>query len=441
MPDDPHDIKSPGHGRGVVAPFDVPWRIRDALLVILWTFLALIGCLLLLGFGIGVWLGAQRIDTGPEFWQRVFLTPPAVELLILLQLLLTGLFLSARLFRPHRVRLNTLFLPGRAKEDARLAAALFLKCFAILLAVVVGIVSLLLVVGLLMRRDMGGAVSAYTEGMSREGKQALVIGMPVGVSPLWSWLRVGLVTLVVPPVEELLFRGGLYAALRKRFVPWQANLMSSVVFALTHSYVFAFPNVLIVGILSAYAYERSRSLRASVFFHAFCNLYASTSVQPVLWLALVGGLAAALRGRRAAPVSEAAADLSRLMPRRTGWKIYAWILVVLWLMSVDTLAETWQLLIVMPACAAVFLYAYRKPSAPRSWWIVYGIIYAGWMLAGLTGLSRPEEMKDLYAATVEQGFPVTLANALALVLIGLLAVALSLALIVIWRLAQRSPAR
>ena len=104
---------------------------------------------------------------------------------------------------------------------------------------------------------------------------------------LWgpSWLvACELLDSVVwaPLIEELAFRGVLYATLRKALGVWPAMGVSAVFFALVHGYgVVGFASVFWSGILWALAYERTRSLLPAILGHAINNLFVSAEF---LWL-------------------------------------------------------------------------------------------------------------------------------------------------------------
>ena len=85
-----------------------------------------------------------------------------------------------------------------------------------------------------------------------------------------------------PLIEELAFRGVLYATLRKALGVWPAMGVSAVFFALVHGYgVVGFASVFWSGILWALAYERTRSLLPAILGHAINNLFVSAEF---LWL-------------------------------------------------------------------------------------------------------------------------------------------------------------
>lgn len=79
--------------------------------------------------------------------------------------------------------------------------------------------------------------------------------------------------LWTPFVEELVFRGIVYATLRSRLSAGPAALASGIVFAAAHGYgVAGFAAVLWSSLLWAATYERTRSLLPTVLAHAANNL-------------------------------------------------------------------------------------------------------------------------------------------------------------------------
>lgn len=85
-----------------------------------------------------------------------------------------------------------------------------------------------------------------------------------------------------PLIEELAFRGVLYATLRMTVGVWPAVGLSAGIFALVHGYgVVGFASVFWSGILWAVAYERTRSLLPAILGHMSNNLLVSTEF---LWL-------------------------------------------------------------------------------------------------------------------------------------------------------------
>ena len=91
-------------------------------------------------------------------------------------------------------------------------------------------------------------------------------------------------TVVLTPVfEEIVFRGLLFATLRRRFAVGPAAVLSAAIFAIAHGYgVLGFAAVFWSGLLWAWSYERTGSLAPSIAAHAADNLMASLSVLLVL---------------------------------------------------------------------------------------------------------------------------------------------------------------
>jgi membrane protease YdiL (CAAX protease family) len=91
-------------------------------------------------------------------------------------------------------------------------------------------------------------------------------------------------TVILTPVfEEIVFRGLLFATLRRRFGMGNAAVLSAAIFAIAHGYgVLGFAAVFWSGLLWAWSYERTGSLLPSMAAHAADNLMASLSVILVL---------------------------------------------------------------------------------------------------------------------------------------------------------------
>ena len=99
--------------------------------------------------------------------------------------------------------------------------------------------------------------------------------------------------IIVPLLEEMLFRGLLQTAIRSYFetfrsllVPqetadekrtidrngaWPAIMISSVLFTMTHANAGHWPALFVLGVCMGYAYEKSGSLFRPIFIHSFFN--------------------------------------------------------------------------------------------------------------------------------------------------------------------------
>jgi membrane protease YdiL (CAAX protease family) len=125
-----------------------------------------------------------------------------------------------------------------------------------------------------------------------------IAGRWLGLSAHWTeWFDADLVwgtpaalgltifdTVVFTPVfEEIVFRGLLFATLRRRFGTGTAAVLSAAIFAVAHGYgVLGFAAVFWSGLLWAWAYERTGSLLPSIASHAADNLMAGLGVMLVL---------------------------------------------------------------------------------------------------------------------------------------------------------------
>lgn len=78
---------------------------------------------------------------------------------------------------------------------------------------------------------------------------------------------------IIPAVEESVFRGILYRALRRHWSVAGSALASAVVFAVAHGSAPALLPVAILGVLCAYLYETSGSLIAPTVAHGAFNAF------------------------------------------------------------------------------------------------------------------------------------------------------------------------
>ena len=78
--------------------------------------------------------------------------------------------------------------------------------------------------------------------------------------------------------EELLFRGFLYNALRRRWSVWPSAILSGILFALLHGSPVLILAILPVGIGLALVYEWRQSILASMAAHATFNLIGFVTI-------------------------------------------------------------------------------------------------------------------------------------------------------------------
>jgi len=95
---------------------------------------------------------------------------------------------------------------------------------------------------------------------------------------IWGTLPVLSISLVeyvmfAPVFEEMVFRGLLFATLRRKFGWIASAIVSSAIFATAHGYgVLGFASVFWSGVLWAWAYEKTGSLLPGVVTHSMNNL-------------------------------------------------------------------------------------------------------------------------------------------------------------------------
>lgn len=91
-----------------------------------------------------------------------------------------------------------------------------------------------------------------------------------------AWIAIALRSVLVPVVEELVFRGAFYTGLRRHLRAGWAVALSAFTFAVLHpgdGLLF----VLLLGVATAILYERTNSLWAAVTTHATFNTFIMLS--------------------------------------------------------------------------------------------------------------------------------------------------------------------
>ncbi len=77
--------------------------------------------------------------------------------------------------------------------------------------------------------------------------------------------------VAAPLFEEYLFRGFLMPSLMKYLAPWQAIVVSGVIFAAAHLSLSELLPLAVLGIILGYIYHRTGNLLASMFLHSLWN--------------------------------------------------------------------------------------------------------------------------------------------------------------------------
>jgi membrane protease YdiL (CAAX protease family) len=242
--------RAPGLNMAGTAVLPPPWPASDGLGVLLRGG-ALSG-VVLVAMMLGVGLLAPRRSYEP-WWLIV------VEMAIGLAMLLPALVLAERyLFSPAG-------LPLRDAVGLRVAPGGGIRILMMIAIVLAAVAVGDLVVGIVA--EAFGATGHWTEWFDDD----LVFGSPLEAS------TTAVAAIVVAPIsEEILFRGLLYATLRRRLAWSIAALISALAFAAVHGYtVHGFVSVAWSGFVWAWAYERTRSLWPAIIGHAAANATAT----------------------------------------------------------------------------------------------------------------------------------------------------------------------
>ena len=357
-------------GRSVSPP--VPWGLRHVALVILCSIVLIFLIQIFFIFAVGVYGGFQGIssETLVQFIEQQSGASPWREIFLSIQILVELFFL--KLFVLDRFPLpDNFFFPARQwKWDLRCALRFF--GWALVGMIVLGMVLLLVVsiVALLAGENPGLAREAWSHGAKEESERFLT---PINS----SWLMILLAVTVVPAIEEILFRGLLYGAFKKHCAVWIANLASSLVFAMIHSYFYGFYTVFLLGIFLAYAYEKTRSLRTAIIIHCFWNFWVLSYDRSFAAIPFALMLTCWLISHRAeSPIDGETVRSPTVFWHGLFWKIYAPLFQVIMVGGSLTHSERFSMILFeAPAYLAVYLYAFhRRWFAPRLWRI-YGVAY------------------------------------------------------------------
>ena len=84
-------------------------------------------------------------------------------------------------------------------------------------------------------------------------------------------MLVFMTVIAAPLTEEVFFRGLLQGALRDRFGPVRAVVISSLAFAVVHFQVVQFPALLVIGVVHALLVLATRRLGAALWSHVAFN--------------------------------------------------------------------------------------------------------------------------------------------------------------------------
>jgi membrane protease YdiL (CAAX protease family) len=85
------------------------------------------------------------------------------------------------------------------------------------------------------------------------------------------WLVFLAGVVIAPVIEEIIFRGFIFAGLVKRYGWQKAALISAIIFALIHMQPLAFLPIVLLGLIFSYLYFKSGSIWPAVAIHMITN--------------------------------------------------------------------------------------------------------------------------------------------------------------------------
>jgi len=415
--------------------WNVPWRIRDVLFALLGYFLSLQVSLFVIGALIGIGFSVEGLGAPPlAIFKTLFLHPGAFDYWLTINMLLVWLWISALILKPHHLRLSDFFsvpkpagepqAPSRVRTQWAADLQHGSRAFLVSLGLVIGLLGIVLAiiwVASLQRGDLTApAMDSFLKAKQRES--ASVLNQQLG------WLRMILLVFLAPMMEELVYRGCLFAVLRKRLGFWRSTLISAVVFALFHQqYRVTLPQIALIGVSCAYVFEQTRSLRAAAIMHACWNLLGVLVVNPLIALPiLAAGAGLWLWARKSVKPSG----------KRTTWKWYLAILTLTMLVGYSLDSQVaWQAIMDIPLLIAIGLYAWKRPPVSPALWRAYGIVYPMWVLFLLWLNSIPDGALLPWQKVFISSEPIRSLSDLAIEVTGY-TIFMGPAIVAVWRLGR-----
>ena len=108
--------------------------------------------------------------------------------------------------------------------------------------------------------------------------QPVVLEQSSAASPAFLWVEsIATKAVLIPIVEELLFRGILFGSFASSFSYKLAIPLSAAIFALVH-YTVSWPMAFLIGTMLAWIYWRTGSLAAPMVIHCTVNFFALLSL-------------------------------------------------------------------------------------------------------------------------------------------------------------------
>ncbi len=95
--------------------------------------------------------------------------------------------------------------------------------------------------------------------------------MPETFTPLLIFWTILISSVIIPIIEEIVFRGILYRAFRQKWSIGLSIIISSAIFALVHIDFYRFIPLMFIGAIMAYSFEKTKSIYTPILIHAVNN--------------------------------------------------------------------------------------------------------------------------------------------------------------------------
>lgn len=134
-----------------------------------------------------------------------------------------------------------------------------------LVAVLLYVVQIFSIIGIFV------LLNRFFPAINTDEKQPV---LEFGRSGWGFWLSFASSVVVAPVIEELMFRGIIFAGLAKQYPLWLAAIVSSLAFAVLHGQVNVGIYTFVFGLILSWLYFRSGSLYPGILAHFINNLIA-----------------------------------------------------------------------------------------------------------------------------------------------------------------------
>ena len=130
------------------------------------------------------------------------------------------------------------------------------------------------------------SAQVMTTFKSEPVQQATVQALQTSVSVSERAVFGTIAVISAPVIEEILFRGILYPAIKRLDLPRTAVWLTAILFALSHSNTMTFLPLVLLALLLTWLYERTGNLLAPILTHAAFNFvnFAWLVAEPFLRL-------------------------------------------------------------------------------------------------------------------------------------------------------------